>query len=79
MKEGSIASVRGGKLGTERRLKRGTVLVREYQDERHTVMMVAGGYAWRETTYSSLSAVARAITGTAWRRTPERVKTRTSI
>ena len=49
-----------------RRLKPGTVLVREYQGERHTVTIVPGGYLWREASYASLSTIARAITGTAW-------------
>ena len=48
-----------------RRLKPGTVLVREYQGERHTVTVVANGFVWREATYASLSPIARAITGTA--------------
>ncbi len=49
-----------------RRLKPGTVLVREYQGERHTVTVVPGGYVWREATYPSLSTIARTITGTGW-------------
>jgi hypothetical protein len=49
-----------------RRLKAGTVLVREYQGERHTVTVVPDGFVWRDKTYSSLSTIARAITGTAW-------------
>jgi len=49
-----------------RRLKAGTVLVREYNGERHTVTVVPDGFLWRHTTYSSLSTIARAITGTAW-------------
>jgi hypothetical protein len=49
-----------------RRLKAGTVLVREYQGERHTVTVVPDGFVWQDTTYSSLSIIARAITGTAW-------------
>lgn len=59
---------RGDKPGADgpRRLKPGTVLVREYQGERHTVTVVPGGYLWREATYASLSTIARAITGTAW-------------
>jgi Protein of unknown function (DUF2924) len=59
---------RGGKPGADRprRLKPGTVLLREYQGERHTVTIVPNGYVWRETTYASLSSIARAITGTAW-------------
>ena len=57
---------RGDKRAMDRRLKAGTVLVREYQGERHTVTVVLGGYVWRDNTYSSLSMVARAITGTSW-------------
>jgi hypothetical protein len=49
-----------------RRLKPGTVLVRDYQGERHTVTVTADGFNWQGTTYASLSAIARAITGTAW-------------
>jgi hypothetical protein len=59
---------RGDKPGADppRRLKTGTVLVREYHGERHTVTVVGTGYVWRDTTYTSLSTIARAITGTAW-------------
>ena len=48
---------RGDKRGADRprRLKPGTVLLREYQGERHTVTVVANGYLWRETTYAGFS------------------------
>ena len=49
-----------------RRLKPGTVLVREYQGERHTVTIVSDGFLWGDKTYSSLSVIAQAITGTKW-------------
>jgi Protein of unknown function (DUF2924) len=49
-----------------RHLKPGTVLVRDYQGQRHTVTVAADGFDWQGTTYGSLSAIARAITGTAW-------------
>jgi len=49
-----------------RQLKPGTMLVREYQGRRHTVTTVRDGFEWQGTTYPSLSAIARAITGTAW-------------
>ena len=49
-----------------RRLKPGTVLVRDYQGQRHTVTVVCDGFDWQGATYPSLSAIARAITGTAW-------------
>lgn len=59
---------RGGKTATElnRRLKPGTVLLREYQGERHEVTVTPDGYIWRGTTFTSLSAIAGAITGTSW-------------
>jgi hypothetical protein len=49
----------------ERNLKIGTVLVRDYQGRRHTVTVGPDGFVW-EGTYSSLSAIARAITGSVW-------------
>jgi hypothetical protein len=49
-----------------RHLKPGTVLVRDYQGQRHTVTVAPDGFDWQGTTYASLSAIARAITGTAW-------------
>jgi hypothetical protein len=49
-----------------RRLKTGTVLVREYNGERHTVSVAPDGFLWRDTTHSSLSIIAQAITGTKW-------------
>ena len=49
-----------------RHLKPGTVLVRDYQGQRHTVTVARDGFDWQGTTYPSLSAIARAITGTAW-------------
>jgi hypothetical protein len=49
-----------------RRLKPGTVLIREYQGERHTVTVVPDGFVWQSATYTSLSVIAKTITGTAW-------------
>ncbi len=49
-----------------RQLKPGTVLVRDYHGQRHTVTVAPDGFNWQGTTYPSLSAIARAITGTAW-------------
>jgi Protein of unknown function (DUF2924) len=59
---------RGAKAATElnRRLKPGTVLLREYQGERHEVTVATDGYIWRGATFTSLSAIAAAITGTSW-------------
>jgi hypothetical protein len=49
-----------------RRLTAGTVVVREYQGERHEVIVAPDGFIWREKTYASLSMIAREITGTNW-------------
>jgi hypothetical protein len=49
-----------------RRLKAGTVLIRDFGGSRHTVTIVPEGFLWQEKTYSSLSAIARIITGTNW-------------
>ena len=44
----------------------GTKLIREWQGVEHTVTVLADGYEWQGRPYRSLSAVARAITGTRW-------------
>jgi hypothetical protein len=44
----------------------GTRLVRQYQGTEHTVAVLADGYEWEGRPYRSLSAIARAITGTRW-------------
>ena len=45
----------------------GTILTREWQGERHEVIARDGGtFEYRGMPYRSLSAVARAITGTRW-------------
>jgi hypothetical protein len=51
---------------TEPRLRSGTVLMREHRGMRHTVTVTPDGFVWQDRTYPSLSAVARAITGTSW-------------
>ena len=48
------------------RLKAGTVLVREFGGNRHTVTIVPEGFVWQEKTYPSLTAIARIITGSSW-------------
>ena len=44
----------------------GTRLVREWQGRVETVTVLADGFEWQGRPYQSLSAVARAITGTRW-------------
>ena len=57
----------GRKPGLEAaRYRKGAVITRDWNGERHTVMVVEGGFVWKGETYASLSAIARAITGTRW-------------
>jgi Protein of unknown function (DUF2924) len=44
----------------------GTRLLREYQGVEHVVTVRGDGYDWQGRPYRSLSAIARAITGTRW-------------
>ena len=47
-------------------LKSGTRLIREWQGRTYEVRVLDDGFSWQGTHYSSLSAVARKITGTPW-------------
>lgn len=47
-------------------LSPGVRLVREWQGRHHVVDVTGDGVVWDGKTYPSLSAVARAITGTRW-------------
>src|SRR5438309_3007783 len=49
-----------------RRIKPGSVIIREYAGARHEVFVVEGGFSWQGKTYPSLSAIAKEITGTSW-------------
>ena len=61
-----------GRNLTLRRIRRdqrpiaGTRLIREYQGVEHLVTVTRDGYEWQGRPYQSLSAIARAITGTRW-------------
>lgn len=48
------------------RLNPGVRLEREYQGVLHEVDVVESGFSYKDTTYGSLSEVARAITGARW-------------
>ena len=52
--------------GRDIQITRGTVLAREWNGERHEVRALDEGFEYRGMPYRSLSAVARAITGTNW-------------
>jgi Protein of unknown function (DUF2924) len=61
-----LARGEAAKPASEPRLRPGTVLMREHGGIRHTVTATSDGFVWQDRTYASLSAVARAITGTSW-------------
>ena len=44
-------------------LQQGTALVREWNNRRYVVVVEANGFRYQDKTYSSLTAVTRAITG----------------
>ena len=44
----------------------GTRLIREYQGVEQIVTVLHNGFEWQGRPYQSLSAIARAITGTRW-------------
>jgi len=44
----------------------GTKLIRSWRGEVHEVLATGSGYIYRGQTYSSLSKIARLITGTRW-------------
>jgi hypothetical protein len=48
------------------RIRIGTRLVREWQNQVHLVNVEAKGYEYRGARYQSLSEIARLITGTRW-------------
>ncbi len=48
------------------RVKPGTRLLRQWRGEAHEVVVTSSGYEYRGATYTSLSEIARQITGTRW-------------
>ena len=48
------------------RAKPGTRLIRVWQGETHSVLVLEDGFEWNGTRYRSLSLVAKTITGTNW-------------
>ncbi len=44
----------------------GTKLIREWNGQPHEVLVTQTGFTYRDKPYKSLSAIARAITGTRW-------------
>jgi hypothetical protein len=44
----------------------GTQMIRQWKDKTHTVTALSDGFEWDGRVYKSLSAIAKAITGTNW-------------
>jgi Protein of unknown function (DUF2924) len=68
---GTRSSELGGQAGGDgssyrRRIKPGSILVREWNGHLQRVTALEEGFAWEGKTYRSLSMVARAITGGHW-------------
>ena len=47
-------------------LRPGAKIVRNWNGETHEVAVIENGFVWREQTWTSLSAIAREMTGTRW-------------
>ena len=47
-------------------IQAGTKLIREFKGEKHEVCALENGFEYRGKAYGSLSAIAKAITGTKW-------------
>jgi hypothetical protein len=62
--EGTLA--RKAQIADPRNPVVGTKLIREWDGVAHTVTVLKDGFDWDGRRYKSLSAVARAITGTRW-------------
>ena len=62
----SLNSEPEGQRKPARQIKPGTRLIREWRDETHEVIVCDRSYSYRGQNYTSLSEIARLITGTRW-------------
>ncbi len=61
------ATARSARATSQHRVKPGTRFLREWQGETYEVTVTTdGGFFYRDSTYRSLSEIARLITGTRW-------------
>jgi hypothetical protein len=65
-KELSGGKVALRRIRTDQHPISGTRLIREYQGVEHCATVLDNGFEYRGRPYKSLSAIARAITGTRW-------------
>src|ERR1700680_1834666 len=62
----AFAAKPNGKIVLPRRIKPGSVLVREWKGKSHRVMVLADAFAYDGKTFGNLSEIAVLITGTRW-------------
>jgi hypothetical protein len=62
----AYAAKPNGKMVLPRRIKPGSVLVREWKGNSHRVVVLADGFAYDGETYTNLSEIAVLITSTRW-------------
>ncbi len=62
-----LASIGSGSMPLSgRRVKPGSVIMREYEGTVHEVTVMPNGFLWQGKAWPSLSAIAFEITGTKW-------------
>lgn len=61
-----LAAFATGATEPSRYVKTGSIIIREYQGRLHQVVVVPEGFLWQGQIYTSLSTIARKITGTSW-------------
>jgi hypothetical protein len=62
----AISKAPSGHIELPRRIKAGAVLIREWKGKTYRVTVVDDGFIYEEHNYSSLSEIAREITGARW-------------
>jgi hypothetical protein len=62
----AYAAKPGGRIVLPRRIKPGSVLVREWKRKSHRVTVLVEGFAYDGRTFANLSEIAVLITGTRW-------------
>lgn len=55
-----------GRIQLPRRIKPGSILIREWKGRSHRVIVTESGFSYEDKPYESLSEIARLITGTRW-------------
>jgi hypothetical protein len=63
------AAAREGKFDAaalEPRIKAGTKLIRTWKKATHEILVAEDGFVWKGQRYTSLSTIAKTITGTSW-------------